>query len=561
MNAHFTITNYLYKAILKPDYQKPIAIERIVSAKNENPNFIVVIDTYGKASRLICDDSPSLGLNPIFCYRISVESLFATTIYPIGYVMDNNKVKTSDIIFTGKSLEYSGDEIAMAMCEIKIPENTSAGNYNLLVRVYESKGLNDEKLIGEKKIVLTIINTILPSSNEFSFYADFWQHNSNIARTYGVQLWSDKHFELIGKVLKKLKNLGQKSITVVASDCPWRGWGCYLMRDTPANLFEYNIVKVIKDNKSQFLYDFNSLDKLLKLYDDHGITGDITIYGLLGIWRMPYFDTAKVDYPEAIKIRYLDTLDGSYKYIEKKEDIISYIKALFNHLKSLGIWDKVRIGADEPSDVVTFCNNIEVLKEIEQNLKLKIAMDNPEVIKSLGAMCEDICLSFPCTIQSLKTKSYIPGKKLWYVCNVPNRPNSLLHNDLSETVALGVLNSKFLFDGLLRWAFTCWTIDPIADLRYNVNGLPAGDVCLIYPSSNGEIYESQRYKALKFGIILYELLTKIKDDPNYEEMLECVVGKNKDFYMISEDIGISTNIDDYIKLYTTILNKFEGENL
>lgn len=558
MRTKLTITDRLYKAVSKPDAQAPQPIDRIVCAKNDEPRLIAVMDACGRASRLVCDGSPSLGLTSAVRLRVSVEGPFATRVSPIGYVRDNDGVKVSDIVLSGKSHEYEGGEFALAACEIELPEGVAAGDYRLCVKLYESRGLNDEILADEKILTLSVKDCLLPATDTYGFYADFWQHNSNIARTFGVALWSDAHFALIGKVLQKLKKLGQKSVTVIASDCPWRGWGCYLMRDTPANLFEYNIVQVSRDKSGAFRYDFRALDRLLAFYESFGIHGDITLYGLLGIWRMPYFDTAQVDYPEAVKINYIDETDGRRKYISERGDISDYIRALFAHLKTVGVWDRVRVGADEPSQLEPFFQNLKLLQEIEPSLKLKIAMDRPEIIDALGTLCQDVCLSFPCTLQAFEKKDNLPigGRKLWYVCNVPDRPNSLLDNSLAETAALGALNLAFGFDGLLRWAFTCWSVAPTQDVRYNISGLPAGDICLVYPSSDGGIYESQRYDALRFGILLYELLARVKtrDERKFSEFFARIVGKREEFLPIRQELGISTAEQDYIELYESLLD-------
>lgn len=528
--------------------------------KNETPSFLVAIDTFGKSLRLIGEDSPNLGITPLPRYRIAVNG-FDSSIHPIGYLPNNDGIKVADIIYDKPEAEYSGDERALALCELHLPADVKAGEYKIRVNLYRSNGLNDETQEDAKEFVLRVHDYELPEPCDYTLYTDIWQHNSNIARTFGVKLWSNEHFSYVSKVLDKLALLGQKSMTVVVSDCPWRGWGCYLMREYPANLFEYNIIAASLDGNGKFIYDYSALDRYIALCRSKGINGDITLYGLIGIWKMPYFNTQIPDYPEAVKIRYFDQKDGAFRYMTKRSEIVHYISELFAHLKAIGVWDKVRIGADEPGTPESFIENLNLLKSIDNDVKLKIAIDKPEIIESLGKHAADIAYSFPCTLKTYRN-SEGNVKKLWYVCNVPDRPNSLLDNPSADTTALGILNHVFGFDGFLRWAFTCWTASPLDDIRYNVNGLPSGDMCLVYPDQQGGILESLRFRNLKRGIVMYELLNivKSKDAARFRSFLSCVIGEKDTYYNIADDISIQTDPQAYETLYANLLESLSDGN-
>lgn len=558
MNAQLIITDLYYKP---NNATHTIAVNATLHcAKNEKPSFLVAVNTYGKSIRLVSDDSPNLGITSLPCYRISISD-YDYTLHPIGYLPNNDGVKVADIICNNSAKEYLGDERPVALCKLNLPDDINVGKYKIHVNLYYSNGLNDEILIDTKELVLTVHDCELPEPSDYTLYTDIWQHNSNIARTFGVRLWSDEHFEYISKALDKLAQLGQKSMTLVVSDCPWRGWGCYLMRDYPANMFEYNIISTVKDCNGNFVYDYSAMDKYIELCKSKGINGDITLYGLIGIWKMPYFNTQSPDYPEAVKIRYYDANNGAYRYMTTRAEIINYISNLFTHLKDIGVWEIVRIGADEPSMPESFIENLNILKGIDNNIKLKLAIDKPEIIDALGKHASDIAYSFPCTLKTYQ-KSGVNHKKLWYVCNIPVRPNSLLDSPSTDTVALGILNHVFGFDGFLRWAFTCWTTSPLTDIRYNVNGIPAGDMCLVYPDTNGEILESLRFIQLKHGILIYELLgiVKSRDVNQFKILIDSVIGEKDKYYNISDEISINTDPQAYITLYTNLLEYLENIN-
>lgn len=553
MNAKLIITDLYYKA---NNAMRDKAVHQITvlhCAKNEKPSFIAIVDTFGKAARLISDDSPNLGITPLLRYRISING-FKSVVHPIGYLPNNDGIKVADIVFNKPTMEYSGDERIIALCELNLNSDIKAGEYRFCVNLYSSNGLNDEELIDTEEITLLVYDCELPKPSNYTLYTDIWQHNSNIARTFGVELWSDEHFLYISKVLDKLIQLGQKSMTLVVSDCPWRGWGCYLMRDFPANMFEYSIINTSRDVNGNFIYDYSAMDRYIELCLNKCINGDITLYGLIGIWKMPYFNTKSPEYPETVKIRYLDNKDGAYRYMTTRDEIVNYISSLFTHLKEKGLWDMVRIGADEPSMPESFIQNLDILKSIDSDIKLKLAIDKPEIIDTLGKHASDIAYSFPCTLKTYQ-KSGLNHKKLWYVCNIPDRPNSLLDSPSTDTVALGILNHVFGFDGFLRWAFTSWTTSPLSDIRYNINGLPAGDMCLVYPDTQGDILESLRFIQLKHGILMYELLNIVKsmDIEKYHSLIGSVIGAKDKYLNIADDISISSDSRAYAALYTSLL--------
>lgn len=561
MSEKLIITHSYYKASNNHNALSADCIDRIDSAKGEQVAIQALILTDGKSGYFCTDSTPSLGIQPYPTYRLEIDSPLPYTIRPVGYMEDNHGIKYADIIFDQSMQFYTGDTPICAYIEFDTT-NAVVTDYSLSVSLYTLRGLCDEQLIMNRRIALCVHNVSLPKPSEYNLYLDIWQHNSNIARTFGVKCWSEEHFRLISKVMDALKALGQQSITLVVSDAPWRGWGCNLMRDYPANLFEYNIVSVYRNCEGNYSYDYSILDKYLALCKDKGIFGDISIYGLLGIWKMPYFSAQVPDYPEAVMIRYKDH-DGCYKYMQTQADITHYIAALIDHLKSIEVWDRVRIAADEPSDLTAFDKNLEILKSITPDIKLKMAIDKESVIESHGSMLADIAYSYPC---ALNAKSKTDSRRLWYVCNIPDNPNSLLHNSLIDTFILAPLNYKLGFDGLLRWAFTCWTQEPLKDIRYNINGLPAGDMYLVYPSKNGDLYPSLRYKALEKGIIFYELINKLKSmgktDIADKIINSLIINEEREnFSKAGESLYYSTSPLEYLNAYAELLRVLEEKGV
>ena len=110
----------------------------------------------------------------------------------------------------------------------------------------------------------------------------------------------------------------------------------------------------------------------------------------------------------------------------------------------------------------------------------------------------------------LHYKATMRGKRfLWYVCCGPEFPNTFLRSSLAESYLIGVITSFAGLDGFLRWNYTVFNDDPRADIRYYI--FPAGDTNFVYPAKNGAPLLTLRYKALRRGIELYELLERAKE--------------------------------------------------
>lgn len=499
----FYITDEYEKARGSIRRPTPRTIDKIFCAKNDMAVFQILCDADGKRCILNPGLSPALSYElGLLRLRVEVDAPFPCTVYAEDYLEDENSVACAEVLYE-EPRTYGGGLYAPAFVKIDVPAEAAHGSYRIRVNIFAAVGANDETLSFSREITLLVYDFLMPNAQDRHCYLDLWQHNSNIARTYGTELWSDAHFSQIEKVLGTLADLGQRSITVVAGDCPWSGWGCYLLKDHPATLFEYSMVHIKKDEHG-FTYRFDALRRYIDLCFSYGISGDITVYGLMGIWtNMPLFNGAKPeDHPERVLIRYFDQTDGCMKYMRSSKDILDYIRALFDFFRETGVMHLVRIGADEPSDLKAYEENVRLLCSIEPGIRFKMALDKTSAIQAYGEQCSDIAASFPCSCENKallnEMKARDPEKRiLWYICNIPDRPNSVLHSELYELTALGAIAYLFGFDGFLRWAYTCWTCDPTKDIRYNNTALPAGDVNFIYPAKNGDILYSIRYFALK----------------------------------------------------------------
>jgi len=472
--------------------------------------------------------------------RIAAECELDVTLNIEDMIGDNDGTPIADALLGCSVAEIPSGDARAVWCEVKVPEHTPAGKYPCKVSVFKGQVFEEEEKTGECSITLEVLDYVMPKPSEYRMYLDLWQHNSNIARKADVPLWSDDHFEVMEEYVKSLAQLGQKAVTLIVSEIPWSGQSCFYETKLNANMFEYSIIP-IKKTADGFEYDFSKMQRYIDLCAKYGIKDEISLYGLANVWKFEEYGYGKVseDYPDAVRIRYLDTADGCYRYMKNASDIDAYIKALENYFITTGQIDKVRLAADEPADIEAYKKSLGHLRSVAPAFKFKAAINHAEFIGEFGEEVYDFVPYIRCLAgeydKIMEYKRTMEGKRfLWYVCCGPLFLNTFLCSDLCESYYIGVLTSFLGMDGFLRWNYTVWPDDPRNDIRCG-RYWKAGDYNFVYPGYNGKPLLSIRWKALKRGIELFELLERLRD--------------TGDEAALKEAYGMVVRLDDVRKYY------------
>jgi len=491
--------------------------------------------------------------------RLGADCELETSLFIEDMTPDNDQTPTADALLTDPISEVPMDTTRAVWCEISVPEDTAPGCYDCTVSLYTGCLFEEETKIGDCRVKLTVLDYVMPKPSEYRMYLDLWQHNSNIARKHDVKLWSDDHFEVIEQYVKSLAQLGQKAMTLVVSEIPWSGQSCFYVTTMNANMFEYSIIPVTKTEKG-FEYDFTKMQKYIDICAKYGIKDEISLYGLANVWKFEEYGYGKVsdDYPDAVRVRYLDKADGCYKYMKNAADIDDYIRAIEQYFITTGQIDRVRLAADEPGDIEAYRKSLGHIREIAPSFKFKAAINHAEFIGEFGEEVYDFVPYIRCLAveydKICEYKQTMEGKRfLWYVCCGPMYVNTFLSSDLCESWYIGVLTSYANLDGFLRWNYTVWPDDPRHDVR--CGHWKAGDFNFVYPGYNGKPLLTIRWKALKRGVEMFELLERLKDTSDTEALDKAysMVVREKDvrkYYAdgLSASKLCSLNYDDYAAL-------------
>lgn len=480
---------------------------------------------------LSTDQSPNFPLNGrLENIRVSVLTDMIPSdqiiLKPVGFIDDDDRTEKSDIILNDRTLYVNPYIYQPVWLEVNIGGSTPPGSYNGTINIYSHKMFEPETLIKTLTFSIHVRDVMLPVPEDHSFHLDLWQHPSNIARKHDTPLWSDEHFVVLEEYIKSLSALGQKAVTVIATQIPWSGQYCFSVSNYPSDLFEYAMSEVIKEKDGSFIYDFSIMERYINLCFKYGINKEIEIFGLINIWVSPEdgFGAVAGDFPDAIRIRYLDNNDGCYKYMDNAKDIEGYIKALESFMIEKNWIDLSLVAADEPSSVDLYRKRLNNLKKIAPAFKYKAAINHVEFINEfkneiddyvplLNCVCEDWDL-----LEDIRDK--IKGRLLWYVCCVPKIPNTFISSHLLEARFIGILSAFMNMDGFLRWNYTVWPHDPRKRLSYKAPLWSSGDTNFVYPSNDGRPLLSLRYKSLQRGIEDFELIQLLRKKSNAQDILK-----------------------------------------
>lgn len=528
------LTDNAYKARMGTT---PATLKELSSCKNESASFQLFL----KEKEGILSHSNEKTLLPnltLPVYRVEIVSDVPIESFIETYLPDDKNQLVTDRLTKEPHIVFSEQQPGMLWIEAHIPKDFAGTSTEIRIMVYKSTAFQDEEKVKELILPINVHPYVLPEPKDYTFFLDLWQHSSNVARQYGLPLWSDDHFAVLEKVVASLAKLGQKSVMIVASECPWCGWGTHIGSKDGTSFYEFSMILLRKNQKGELVGDFRHMQRYIDLCKKYHIESDISLYGLLGVWQIDSFQrNTLTDYPENISVRYWDEASGMYGYLKTKAEYQEYVQCIFHYFKETNQFEKLRIAADEPkiidtSSIQRFREILQFFTNIEPDVKFKLAVDKELIIDTFLEDIETMAMSFPCTVNHPEIGSKAADKRLlWYVCNIPDKPNTLFKNEPIESRVLGSLNALFNLEGMIRWAYTAWTIHPREDIRYEIQGFPTGDFSLVYPAKNGEIEPSIRLKQLEKGIIDFELLNRLKEQGKEEEVLQAyaLIGLRTDF--------------------------------
>ncbi len=576
MRSTMIVTDEAYRLECKPFSVQPGSISGLHASKRDKAAFQLVVNSDGPYSlavnRQYWVGRTRVKEGPQRQLRVEIRCALQANMQLEEFVEDDDGTLKADILLGDPVRESRANWPSAVYCEIDIPESAQAGEYPIEILLYGALDQQDEALLQCEALTLHVADYALPAPRDWKFTLDLWQDSSNVARQHEAALWSDEHFSILRKYAATLAALGQKSITVIASEIPWRGQSCRANLKHGGNLFEYSMIGISRDKSGAYRFDYTAMQRYIDICTEEGICGDIEVIGLVNVWNEEHEGDKYLceDYPEPIRLRYLDESDGCMKFVREREVVCEYVRSLERYFTETNQLSRVRIAADEPGDVEKYRKSLALLKELAPSFRCKTAINHAEFIEEFHDRIDDFSPFLACAVREYdRLRGYqaqYPDKKfLWYVCCGDTTPNTFIYSPPIESRMIGILTSFFRFDGFLRWAYACWPEDPRRDVRFD--HFEAGDAFFVYPGKNGAPLLSLRYKNLQRGIADYELLEALRakcGDEAADEMLRMVLKTDSvaDFWREGGRLAngqlFSLNWQDYDAFKAAILAKLSA---
>ena len=394
-------------------------------------------------------------------------------------------------LYYGGKLSFALDMLSSAWLEINVPEDMEAGEHTLTISF-------DGGEFGtcESTVTVDVINATLPKED---IYFTQWFHADCLANYYNVDVWSDRHFEIVENFVRTARRNGINTLLTPVFTPP-------LDTAVGGERRTTQLVGVTK-NDEEYSFDFSLLDRWIAMCDRCGIDY-IEISHLFTQWGASH----------APKI--MATVNGEYKKIfgwetdalgdEYANFVRTFLTALLTHLKKTGHDKRCLFHiSDEPG--LAHLENYKRAKSIVSDL-----LEGYTIMDALSKydFYQTGVLDHPIP-SSNHIQPFIDGgvKELWtYYCvsqyeNVSNRYHSMPG---CRNRSIGMQIYKYNVVGFLQWGYNFYNNqysgDPInpyyeqsADFAF-----PGGDAFSVYPENDGTALESPRL------VVFHEALQDIK---------------------------------------------------
>lgn len=364
--------------------------------------------------------------------------------------------------------------------KINVPRDVEAGLYNGKISI-----MADNKSVSELKIGIEVSERSIPQEN--SFHLDLWQNPYAVSRYYGVEPFSDEHFELMRPIMEQYAQAGGKVITTSIMHKPWNG--------QTFDPFE-SMVTWLKKADGTWWFDYTVFDKWVEFMMGLGVDSQINCYSMIP-WRLSfqYFDQAGNTF------RFLSAKPGEPEY---EQFWTVMLRSFASHLKEKGWFDITMIAMDE-RPMPQMLDAVNVIKKADPDFKIAFAGNcHEELLDILDYYCIPMENAFPANAVEKRRKDGMTTT--WYTSCAEAWPNTFTFSSPAEAEWMGWYIAANNLDGYLRWAFNSWPADPMNDSRFTT--WAAGDTYLVYPDGISSI----RFERLKAGITAFRKIAVLRKE-------------------------------------------------
>jgi len=436
----------------------------------------------------------------------------------------------------GSIVTAYGSCIKSVWLEAEVPADFAAGEHTVTVTVKSAHGTFSESLNVE------VIDAVLPELDNFK-YTD-WFHCDSLATYYNVEVWSEKHWEIVENFAKAAVRSG---VNLLLTPLFTPALDTAIGGERLTN----QLVAVTKTG-NDYAFDFSLVDRWIDMCDRVGIKY-FEICHLFTQWGAHH----------APKV--MATVDGEYKKIfgwETDATDPEYTRFLRAFLTELLAYMKKK-GRDK--DCLFHISDEPTLDHLESYKAAK------ESIADLleGYTIMDALSRYPFYEQGIVStaipsnnhiepflENKVPNLWTYYCCSqTKNVSNRFIAQSLSRTRSIGMQMYKYDIVGFLHWGFNFYqnfhSVDPVNPY---LNGcgddwVVSGDTCIVYPAQNGTAYDSIRlpvfFDALQ-DMRAMKLCEKYYSKEEIIAGIEKIFGGELRFDTCTEDSSTMLAIREYV---------------
>lgn len=460
-------------------------------------------------------------------YLRKTPGLYPDLIIPFDLDFENNLI-------------FVQDELKALFVTVESEEGIPAGEYPVTF-----KAVFEGEVLAEATITVEVIGKKL---DKLAIYHTEWFYTDCLAQYYNVEVWSERHWEIVENYAKEAVKSGVNTLLTPLFTPP-------LDTLVGGERLTTQLVDVTVEG-GKYSFGFDKLGRWIEMCDRVGIE-QLEMNHFFTQWGAEH----------APKI--MATVDGEYKKIfgweteaagsEYTEFLHVFLDALIPYLKEKGVDKRCFYHISDEPQAIHLENYRKARNIVSEKLKdytIIDALSNYEFYRDGVVDCPIPGSNH--IVPFIENK--VPDLWVYYCCSqnvdVVNRFVSMPG---ARIRMIGSQMYKFDIRGFLHWGFNFW------NCRYSVRAInpfnetcgeyftPAGDCFLVYPAQDGTAYTSlhcqQFYMALEDHRAMKLCESLVGREKTLAAVEEGAEGFNFKEYPISEDyiLGMRERINTLIK--------------
>lgn len=414
-------------------------------------------------------------------------------------------------------------------------EAKSAGVNNITVTLFNED--NDE--VGKAEISVKVINAVLP---EQEIIHTNWFHCDCLATWYGVEAFSEEHWQIIENFMRVGNAHGLNMILTPLFTPP-------LDTEEGGERPTMQLVDVTVTGKDEYSFGFDKLTRWFETAERSGIKY-FELSHLFTQWGASH--APKIVDVNGKKLFGWKTAAGGKKYGCFLEQFAAAIKP---YLEANGMKDKCWLHvSDEPNDkqLRSYGKASRLISRLFPDYKTLDALSNYKYYKN-GLVKTPV----PSLEHTDRFYGNVENFWTYYCCGqYKGTSNRFMAMPSYRTRVIGLQLYKFGCVGFLHWGYNFWysqyskrRINPFEETDAG-KAFPSGDSFVVYPGENGQPLVSLRYK------VFYDAF----QDLRALKLLESKIGYDETLKLIENRTGEPLSFTNYERGIEAMLSKREAVN-